>query len=80
MTVKQFELMDIDQQVKAIGKFGEFLAEREDDFFYYRLYIINNFFVEERNQKTENTNQTQSVFVAGPGILPYIKRNNSNGL
>ena len=75
MTPGQFKLMDDMEQIKAIALQGKKLSEREDALFYYNLYQIESFYIEEKIEKrTSNSFSSPSHFSTNVEITPYLQK------
>jgi hypothetical protein len=51
MIAKEFENLDEMEKMKAIAYNAKKLSEREDDVFYYNLYQLDSFYIEEKIEK-----------------------------
>lgn len=68
MTPLDFELLDEQEQIEAIWYKSEKLAERADEIFFYNLYRIDKFFVEEKFIKPDKLRVAFKTF-ATVGLL-----------
>lgn len=75
MTAHQFECLDQMEKIKAIGYHAEKLTSREDQYFYYNLYQLDSFYIEEKiEKKAGDSSLSPSHFSTDVEIKPYLQK------
>ena len=75
MTPAQFNSLDEMEKIKAIACNGQDLSKREDEFYYYNLYQIDSFLVEEKiEKKLVDPFLSPSLFSTDVDIVPYLEK------
>jgi hypothetical protein len=74
MTVYDFDDMDELERYEAVRDYGVLVAERADDTYKYKLFQIDNFYVENRFHIEYGVTNRQIAFTAQDDeyISPYL--------
>lgn len=74
MTPLDFETFDEQEQIEAIWYKSVKLAEREDENFFYTLYQIDNFYVEEKFIKPDKLRVAFATFATADLLELYLNK------
>jgi len=76
MTTREFDSLDEMEKIKAIAYNGHDLTKREDESYYYNLYQIDSFLVEEKIKKVSGGSSflSPSHFSTKVEIEPYLEK------
>ena len=74
MTLYQFNLLDEAEQIEAIWYKSVKLSEREDEEFFYNLYQIDSFYIEEKFIKPDKLRIAFKTFATTTLLEPYLDK------
>jgi hypothetical protein len=73
ITPHQFDEMDEMEKIKTLAYHAEKMTERQDEKFYYNLYKLGNFYIEEKIEKRpEGSFYSPSYFSIVSNISRYV--------
>jgi hypothetical protein len=79
MTQRQFNNLDELEQTQALNAHGVFIAQIQDEKYYYKLYQLHNFYVEKRYSIEHQIINGQYAYEYDEEMLkPYLDSINPN--
>lgn len=76
MTPGEFDRLDEMEKIKVIAYNGQDLTKREDESYYYNLYQLDSFLVEEKIKKIPGSSSflSPSHFSTDFELAPYLQK------
>jgi hypothetical protein len=72
MKLYEFKLLDEAEQITAMSEQGVYLGERVEEEYTYKLYQIDEFYVEEQWHTKFNVRRAFISFIAQEKLEPYL--------
>lgn len=72
MTLYKFKLLDEAEQITAMWELSVYLGERVDGEYTFKLYQIDDFYVEEQWHTKFNVRRAFISFIAPERLAPYL--------
>jgi hypothetical protein len=73
MKLYQFKFLDEVEQLEAIKLQGVYLAERREENYTFKLFQIDDFYVEEKWHTAFNERRALNPFVSVQQLQPYLE-------
>ncbi|HVX27344.1 MAG TPA: hypothetical protein VHB70_13430 [Parafilimonas sp.] len=73
MKLYEFNLLNTNEQADAIKSKAAFIGERKEEKYTYKLYQIDDFYIEEKWHTAFNERREVSSFMSITKLQPYLE-------